>query len=167
MRTAALAASLCLIAGGAFAQAAPAAPPAPLGPPRTFAGYSQPAIGAADCHMVSSAQAQCLIPAMTAGRYLIEGSGTSTFAAAGATQTLVIQIGATRCAAVQNKAAWTAGARTFKVDCVASVLTDRPLIVTVGYGDEHATKDPRGPTLTFRPLPWDGVLSAAGFVPKQ
>jgi len=167
MRTAALAASLCLIAGGVLAQAAPAAAPAPLGPPRAFAGYSQPAIGAAGCHMVSAAQAQCVIPAMTAGRYLIEGSGTSTFAAAGATQTLVVQIGGQRCAAVQNKAPWTSGARTFKVDCVVSVLTDRPLIVAVGYGDEHATKDPRGPSLTLRPLPWEGVLSAAPFVPRQ
>jgi hypothetical protein len=167
MRTAALAASFCLIAGGALAQAAPAAAPPPLGPPRAFAGYSQPAIGAAACRMVTPAQAQCVVPAMTAGRYLLDASGTSTWTAAGATQTLVIQIGGTRCAAVQDKAPWTSGARTFKVDCVVTLLTDRPLIAAVGYGDEHATKDPRGPSLTFRPLPWEGVLSAAAFVPKQ
>ncbi|HEY5106025.1 MAG TPA: hypothetical protein VII73_04530 [Caulobacteraceae bacterium] len=172
MRKAAMAAVLlAATAGGALAQTpSPPPPPAqtiPLGPPRAFPGYSQPQITAASCRAINSAETQCTIPAMTAGRYLIEAAGTSTWAAADPVQALGIQVGPTPCGRAQDKQAWTKGPRTFRMDCVVSVLTDRPLTVFAVYQDSHATKDPRGPSLTFRQLPWDGLLAAAPFVPKQ
>jgi hypothetical protein len=167
MRMAVLAAGLSLMAGAAAAQpAAPAAPPPiPLGPPRAFSGYSQPEVP--PCRMVSDSQTQCTIPAGTMGRYLIEASGTSTWAAADAAQAMGIVVGVTPCGRAQDKAPWTKGPRTFRFACVATVLTDRPLNVFAVYQDTHATKDPRGPTVTFKPLPWDGVLGVTPFVPKQ
>ncbi len=169
MRVAAVAVVLLASAAGAASAQTPP-PPAqtlPLGPPRAFVGYSQPMITAASCRAISAAETRCTIPAMTAGRYLIEAAGTSTWAAADPVQALGIQIGPTPCGRAQDKQTWTKGPRTFRMDCVASVLTDRPLTVFAVYGDSHATKDPRGPSLTFRQLPWDGLLAAAPFVPKQ
>ncbi|HEY5070780.1 MAG TPA: hypothetical protein VII63_02000 [Caulobacteraceae bacterium] len=161
MRLFALATALALAAGAALAQGAPTALP------RAFAGYAQPAIGAAACRMVSAAETQCLVPAMTAGRYLIEASGTSTSQAADARQGLAIEVGAAPCGTARpaNPAPWPSGPRTFKVDCEVTLLTDRPLTVRAIYADFHAVKDPKGPTLTMRALPWAGVMDARMFAP--
>jgi hypothetical protein len=136
--------------------------------PRAFAGYSQPAITASMCKVVSPAQAQCLVPAMTAGRYLIEASGTSTAQDGQARQALEIAVGDTVCgiASPANPAPWSSGARTFRVDCEVTLLTDAPVVVRVVYTDAHAVKDPVGPTLSLRPLSWQGVLGARMFPPQ-
>ena len=154
----------------ASAHAAPtAAPvPAPLTPlPRAFAGYAQPQIPATACQVISAAEARCSIPAMTAGPYLIEATATSTATAADATQAMEIDVGGGRCGVGRNTAAWSSGARSFTFGCQVTVLADSPLSVRVLYGDKSATKDPRGPQVVIRPLPWNGVLSAVPFAPKQ
>jgi hypothetical protein len=136
--------------------------------PRAFAGYSQPAITASMCKVVNPAQTQCLVPAMTAGRYLIEAAGTSTAQDGKARQALEIAVGDTVCglASPANPAPWSSGARTFRVDCEVTLLTDAPVVVRVIYTDAHAVKDPVGPTLSMRPLSWQGVLGARMFPPQ-
>jgi len=152
-------------------QAVTAAPPAPLGPPRAYQGYTQPDIGATACRVMSPAQTVCTLPPMTAGRYLIEASGTSTAQGAGATQKIVIALGSQSCGVAERKptaaAPWTAGPKTIKLQCEVEVLTDRPLQISALYGDAKAVKAPAGPTLTVKRLPWDGVLSSRAINPPQ
>lgn len=151
---------------------AAAVPAPPLGPPRGFVGYTQPDIGASACRVVSPTQTTCTIPAMTAGRYLIEASGTSTSTAAGSVQRIAIVIGSTNCGQAERKptatAPWAVGAaKTLKLQCEVEVLSDRPLAVTAVYADDKATKAATGPTLTVKRLPWDGVLSTRVAAPPQ
>ena len=173
MRVTIMGAALVLLAGAA--QAAPAetgggAQLPPLGPPSAFSGYNQPDITPGLCKKVNESSSQCVIPAMTAGRYYIEASGTSTAAALGAAQQLEIVIGDTQCPIGTRgvDATWKTGTpRTFKFGCVTTIITDRPLTVQVGYRDEKATKDPKGPTLSIRRLPWGGVMTVTQFIPAQ
>ncbi|HEX7758404.1 MAG TPA: hypothetical protein VF459_02800 [Caulobacteraceae bacterium] len=162
MRLLALASALFLI-DGAAAVAQPAPPPLP----KAFAEYGQPDITPGLCKTVSPAEVQCIIPAMTAGQYLIEATGTSTSQGADAKQALQITIGAVPCGSGHNTAPWPSGARTFRLNCSVSVLTDRPLVVRVLYQDVNATKDPNGPQLSIRRQPWEGVLNSRIFVPQQ
>ncbi|MFZ5669631.1 MAG: hypothetical protein ACOY4K_09055 [Pseudomonadota bacterium] len=146
--------------------APPPAPPAPLGPPRAFQGYSQPDIGAAYCRVVNPGQTTCNLPAMTAGRYLVKASGTSTSTAAGATQTLAIVVGNRICGPAERKptaqAPWPAGqTKTIRLNCEILVLTDRPLAVSAVYVDGKANKAAAGPTLTLERMPWEGVLDVS------
>jgi hypothetical protein len=161
MRSLIFGAALSLVGGAVLAQAAPA------GLPRAFAGYSQPTIPASACKVVSAAETQCQIPAMTAGRYVIEASGTSTSQGADARQGMAIEVGATPCGTARpaNPAPWPSGARTFKVDCEVTLLTDRPVTISAVYADFHAVKDPKGPTLSIRSLPWTGVITTKMFAP--
>jgi hypothetical protein len=142
-----------LVTGPVLAQA-----PAPSAPMPGFPGYGHPAIGPADCRVLNPNQAQCVIPAKTAGRYLVDASGTSTATAAGALQEIIIGGRTWQCAQATNHAAWSSGSRTFHVQCVINVLTDEPLAVNMLYRDSNATKDPKGPVLTIATIPWNGIL---------
>jgi hypothetical protein len=123
-----------------------------------FPGFGHPAIGPDGCKVINPSQAQCVIPARTAGRYVIDAAGTSTATAAGAVQSIVIGGPTWQCAQATNKAPWATGARTFRVECVVNVLTDQPLAVNVLYRDANAAKDPKGPVLTVTPIAWNGVV---------
>jgi hypothetical protein len=152
--------------------AAPAVPAEPLGPPRAFVGYTQPDIGASACRMINPGQTACTIPGMTAGRYLIEASGTSTANTAGALQKLTIIVGSTGCGTADRRPTptnpWPAGtAKTIRLQCEVEILTDRPLTVTAVYADDKATRSGTGPTLVVKRLAWDGVLSVRVGSPKQ
>ena len=158
------AASLALIfallsAPAAWSQAGPL--------PRAFAGYAQNTVPADACRAVTAAEVRCEIPAMTAGRYLIEAAGTSSAPGAGANQAIEIDIGGRQCGGGRNASPWKSGARTFRVDCEAILLADTATSVRVVYADAQATKDPKGPIVTIRPLPWAGVLAARPFAPPQ
>jgi hypothetical protein len=148
-----------------LANAATATPVGPL--PRAFTGYNQPTIPATACRSLGPTEAKCVIPAMTAGRYLIEATGTSTSQGADAIQALEIDIGGRQCGVGKNAAPWPSGARIFRLNCEVSLLSDSPVVVRVVYADAKAVKDPRGPTLAIQPLPWNGVLFSQPFVPKQ
>jgi hypothetical protein len=167
---AALAVAATALAGAAAAQPA-AAPTVPLGPPRAFSEYNQPDITPGLCRNINANVSQCTIPAGTAGRYVIHAAGTSSAPRAGAKQALQILIGdaamARPCATATNSNAWTSGARTFRLDCAVTLLTDRSLTVFVRYADENATKDPAGPTISVQRLPWDGILDMQYSVPNQ
>jgi hypothetical protein len=149
------------------APAAPAAPvaPAPAVPPRAFQGYFQPDIGASACAKVNAGQTNCTIPAMTAGRYVVEASGTSTATAAGATQRLAIALNGQSCGGLVERkptaqSPWPVGqSKTLRALCEIEVLTDRPIVVSAIYVDEKATRAPAGPTLVVKRVPWDGILS--------
>lgn len=161
-------ATLTPVASRPSAQAAVAAAAIAIGPlPRAFAGYGQPTIPTTACRSLGPTEAQCVIPAMTAGRYLIEATGTSTSQGADAVQALEIDIGGRQCGVGKNAAPWPSGARTFRLNCEVSVLSDAPVVVRVIYADAKADKDPKGPSLAVRPLPWNGVLASQPFVPKQ
>ncbi len=140
-------------AGSALAQT-----PASSGAMPGFPGYGHPAIGPADCRVLSPSQAQCVIPARTAGRYVVDAAGTSTATGAGAVQAIIIGGRTWTCAQAVNRAPWASGPRTFHVQCMVTVLTDEPLTVTTLYRDEKATKDPKGPVLTVQPVAWNGVI---------
>jgi hypothetical protein len=153
----------------------PALPPLPLGPPRAFAGYTQPEIGAAACRVVSQTRTVCTIPAMTAGRYRITAVGSATATAAalapaakgeGAAQALQVDIGQRVCGRADRRATkesvWTTGAQSLMAVCEVTILTDRALDIAAVTGVANAAPDPKGPTLKVERLPWDGVL-ASGF----
>jgi hypothetical protein len=172
MRTLVTAAAMSLFAiGAAHAQTGRAAdngPPPSL--PKIFqaAGYSQPDITPGLCQNLSPTKTQCTIPQMTAGDYLIQASGTSTAASDGAVQAIDIRLGNAECNRGQSKNTgegskpWTSGPQTIRIACVIQVVSDDALTITTNYTDEKATKDPRGPTLSLRRLPWNPYLSAAG-----
>ncbi|MGH6972379.1 MAG: hypothetical protein ACREEQ_12300, partial [Caulobacteraceae bacterium] len=115
-------------------------------------------------HTVSASETQCVIPAMTAGRYFARASGASTASAAAAVQQLTIAAGEESCVSTRNpdpKAPWAVGTRrAFYAGCLFTVVSDAPVTVTAVYLDAKATKDPKGPTLTVTPAPWGGVLGA-------
>lgn len=156
MRLLAFATAASLICGAAAAQ------PAPPSVPRAFSDYGQPDITPGLCKNISPTQTQCTIPAMTAGRYLIEGAGTSTATAADAQQAIQVAVGDTVFPkATSSKVAWVVGKpKTLTFSGVVTIITDKAMIVTVAYGDAKATKDPKGPTLAIRRLPWSGVFDA-------
>jgi hypothetical protein len=162
-----------LLAAGA-AQAAPPTPPGPPPvPPKVFqqAGYSEPEIGAAACKVVNAGETQCVAPAMTAGVYLVQATGTSTAQAVDAAQQITIVAGDQSCSSTRTadpKAPWAVGSkRTFASGCVFTIVTDRPLALTVVYLDAKAVKDPAGPTITVTREPWAGVLNALPVSVKQ
>jgi hypothetical protein len=152
------------------AAAAPAVPAAPPTPPKVFLdeGYSQPDITPGYCKNLDPARTACTIPAMTAGSYYVEAMGTSTATAEGAAQQLTIVAGDQSCTStrgVDAKAPWVIGAaRTLRGGCLFTFVTDVPVNIVVGYADNKATKDAKGPFISVRHTPWAGVLSA---VPVQ
>jgi hypothetical protein len=150
-------------AAAALAQST-AAPPAL---PKLLSAYSQPEITPGLCRNVNPGQTDCIIPAMSAGHYIIHAAGTSTSQGADAKQQLVIVAGTRVCGNATNTNAWPTGARTFKLDCDVTVITDKPLTLSVRYGDFHATKDPKGPLMSVERAGWEGVLDARVTVPKQ
>lgn len=149
------------------AQPAPPPPVVPL--PRALTGYAHPDITAANCRVETQIKAVCTIPAMTAGRYVITASGTSTATADGAGQAVVLLVGGRPCGRADRRGTpqspWRSGAKTLTVACDVMILTDRPIEVVVTYADDKATRDPRGPTLKIDRAPWDGVMSAQFYVP--
>jgi hypothetical protein len=161
--------------GAASAQpapgAAPAAPPAsPVGPPRAFTGYTQPDITPGLCRTVSPQVAECTIPQNTAGRYVIEAQGTSSAPKPNAKQQISIYLfdGAYgRLCGQTQPVAWTTGARTIKLNCLVTIVTDRPILVRVTYADENATRDPAGPKMIIRRLNWDGIVEMSASAPQQ
>ncbi|HZZ88415.1 MAG TPA: hypothetical protein VFE13_08770 [Caulobacteraceae bacterium] len=166
--TAALLFATLLFAGAATAAPTPApAPGAPIGPPKVFraAGYSQPDIGPAQCKVVNASEVQCVVPAMTAGAYLVRAAASSTAQAADAAQQLTIVAGDQSCTSTRSpdaKAPWAVGsARTFQSACVFRFLTDTPLTIAVIYLDAKAAKDPKGPQVTIARASWTGVLGSA------
>jgi hypothetical protein len=176
------------------AKPAPAATPAPAAapqaaaapvvdvPPRGFPAYAHPDVTPTMCKMVNASQAQCVIPAMTAGRYLVEAAGTSTANPVtpptppakgappakpqGPVQALTIVTGDKVCGQARTNEPWT-GVHTLKLNCELMIVADTPFVITVVYGDANATKDPRGPSLLVHRLPWDGVVSSQAFLPQQ
>jgi hypothetical protein len=128
------------------------------------AGYSEPDITPGYCRNIDVSHTQCTIPAMTAGRYIIAASGSSTATAANAVQQIIIGVGNQACStSTRNpdpKAPWAIGTkRTFIAACVVTVVTDTPLTVTAVYGDTRATKDPKGPVLSVNRQPWPGFVN--------
>jgi len=171
-RSLVIGALMALACGAAVAQPAPAPSgpaPSPVGPPRAFTGYSQPDITPGLCRNVSQQVTECVIPQATAGRYLIEAQGTSTAPKPNAKQQLSIYLfdGAFgRICGQTQPATWTTGPRTQKLNCMVTLLTDRPITVRVTYADENATRDPAGPRLTIRRLNWDGIVEMSASVPQ-
>lgn len=162
----------CLLAlAGVPAAAQHAAAPVPAQPlaplPRAFAGYAQPEIPPSACRVVSAAETRCTMPPMTAGRYLVEAIGTATAQGVGARQQMEIVVGDQLCGVGRDLAAWSSGTRSFRFDCLAAVLTDKPLEVRAIYIPTNAAKDAKGPRLVVRPLGWNGVLSTLPFAPSH
>ena len=187
MRIKVIAASLTLLAFNfAAAEAAPtpgedAAQPAasapPVGPPRVFqeAGYAQHEITPGLCQVIGPKEAQCEIPAMTAGRYFIVATGTSTATGDGAVQAIQIRLDGAGmqqpCASAQSQTPkdgkpWTSGQRTISVGCVVQLISDNRVMVKALYADQHATTSDKGPGLFFQKLAWNPVWTATA-VPVQ
>jgi hypothetical protein len=162
-----VACALLALAGGAGAQTPPRPAPPAAGPPRVFAGYAQPAVPPSACRVVNAGEVDCQFPGMIIGRYVIETAGTSTAQGAGASHALQILVADQVCGAGRSTDAWSSGARTLRLDCAITLLSDQPVAARVLYVDDKATKDPKGPVVTIRPLAWNGVLSAVVFAPKQ
>jgi hypothetical protein len=174
-------ASVALSAGPAHAaesrhtRAEPAGDPAPPGPPPApphvflAAGYSQPDITPGLCETRGPKETRCVIPEMTAGRYVIVASGSSTATEEGAAQAIDIRLvsgGEEQiCARAQTNTAkggkpWSAGARTIRVACIVQIISDDKLVVRATYADSHATPDGKGPVLAFRKVAWSPIWNA-------
>ncbi len=158
IRMIALAGSL-LLAGAAGAQTTTApAKPAPLPPlPKLYAGYLQPELS---CAMVKANETKCTIPAMTAGRYLVEATlGGPSKGAATSKQLLQIVVGNEACARTRPVEV----AKTPALGCVVDLLTDSPSAITVRLaGDKDVVPDARGLKVTVVRLPWNGVVQSKG-----
>ena len=148
-----------LAATGAGAQTPagvqPAAP-ANFTLPRAYQGYAQPEI--TQCTTTGALKRECVVPAMTAGRYLIVAAANATSTGANATQSLMISLNGQPCAAI-SPAAFT-GKRGLRAACQASFLTDQPLTIAATYSVENGTADAGGPQLVLRRAPWNGVVEA-------
>jgi hypothetical protein len=173
MRLLATAAALSILAAGAV-QAQDASAPAPVAPPKLFldSGYGQHDVTPGMCKNVSAQITQCTIPAMTVGQYLVQVTGASTAQATDAAQQITVRAGDRVCRGSSQATAnapWAVGAaRTYRFGCMITVVTDQPLTVLAVYADYHATKDPKGPTLSLRREPWNGAISAdAVELPQQ
>jgi len=164
MRSSILAVAAALFITDAAAAATPAAAQ-PSALPRLFsaAGYSQPDVGAAACKAVNASEAQCAVPAMTGGRYLVKVAATSTAQAPDAAQQLSILAGDQVCTATRSpdaRAPWAVGTkRTFYAACLFTILTDTPIAITAVYIDAKATKDSVGPQITVTRQPWSGAMT--------
>ena len=71
-----LLASLAAVSAAAAQDAAPAAAADTL--PKAYSDYTHPDISADACKVIDATTIECVIPAMTAGRYQIIAAGTST-----------------------------------------------------------------------------------------
>ena len=153
--------------------------------PKGFEGYAHPEVTPAMCRVINTAQSQCVLPAMTAGRYEVDvvGVSTATLPASpapaapakpgaapakpqGAAQALTIVAGDRICGRAESPQ-WTTGVHALRFSCEIAIMSDAPFPITVVYADVNATMDPRGPGISVRRLPWDGVLSTRPFVPQQ
>lgn len=156
--------------GSTSAAAGEAPGPAPA-LPRLFqaAGYSQPDITPGLCEIVGPKETRCVIPEMTAGRYVIVAAGTSTATGEGAAQAIDIRLDGGGEEQVCAKAVtqtpktakpWTEGARTIRVACVVQIISDDKVVVRATYADSHATTEQKGPTLAFQRVRWSPIWSA-------
>src|SRR6202012_1462942 len=95
---------------------------------------------------VNAGETQCVVPAMTAGVYLVRAAATSTATGVDAAQQLTIVAGSQSCTsthAPDPKAPWAVGTkRTFYSGCVFTIVTDAPVAITAVYLDAKATRDP-------------------------
>ena len=153
-------ASLALTASGVLAQTpARTAAAADFSLPRAYAGYAQPEI--TQCATTGALRSECVVPAMTAGRYVILARAGATSTGADATQTLTISIGGEACAALKS-AAFTGKKGLPPLVCQVTFLTDSPLTIAAAFGVENATPDPAGPRLVVRRVRWNGVVESRG-----
>ena len=153
--------SLTLASTASMAQT-PAPTPAYFPLPHAYSGYAQPEI--TNCTTVGALRRDCVVPAMTAGRYAIIAVDGATATGANATQTLSISLGGAPCA-VTNAVPFTAN-QGLEVGCEVTLLADQPITVTATYAVQNGTPEPAGPKLVFRRQPWTGVIAARPFVPK-
>jgi hypothetical protein len=175
MRSFALAAAALLASAGAASAQTPQASAPAVVLPHLFiqAGYYQPQISPAMCVAIDAGQTKCTLPAMTAGRYYAEASDDSTATADGAAQRIVIVAGNDDrvCQATRSsdpKAPWAVGARqSLKAGCLITVVSDGPMDIRAIYADAKATRDPKGPSLTLRPVPWTGAMDVVAIPLKQ
>ncbi|HEY1560113.1 MAG TPA: hypothetical protein VGF71_04400 [Caulobacteraceae bacterium] len=159
MRHSLLIAVLTLASANATAKTSPETPAAPAPViilPHAYSGYSEPEI--ADCQTPTPLMRQCTVPAMTAGRYLIEVVGDASANGAGATQSLQIRLGGAPCATT-NPAPFT-GKAGLHVGCEVTFLTDKPIVVSAVYAVQNGAPDPKGPRMAFHRLPWNGIVQA-------
>jgi hypothetical protein len=147
---------LLLAAAGAFGEpsAKPAAAEQDFSLPRAYLGYSQPEIK--QCAAKGPLESACVIPPMTAGRYLILARGAATSTGANATQAIEIAVNGQACAA-SNAAPFT-GKKAVTVACAVSLLMDKQATVTAVYKVVNGSPEPTGPALELRRVPWNGIV---------
>jgi hypothetical protein len=147
---------LFLPATGAVGEpsAKPAAAEQDFSLPRAYLGYSQPEIK--QCSSKGPLESACVIPPMTAGRYLILARGAATSTGANATQAIEIALNGQACAA--TSATPFTGKKALSVACAVSLLMDKQATVTAVYKVVNGSPEPRGPDLELRRVPWNGIV---------
>lgn len=162
---------LAAAAGASPAKAQTAAPAAV--PPATPAwlsglpGYKHPEVTTSACKLVNSGRRDCVIPGMTAGRYLIRASGASMPVGAAPRQQLTIVVDNRNCAQAFDATVWTGKVRTITTTCEITILSDLPTVVSIVYADLQALKAAGGPEVTFQRLRWSGVLQMREVPPPR
>ncbi|HLI67151.1 MAG TPA: hypothetical protein VKU90_12365 [Caulobacteraceae bacterium] len=137
-----------------------AAPPAAsFTVPRAYAGYAQPEI--TQCTTTGDSRRECIVPAMTAGRYLIVARDNATSTGADATQQMQISLNGQPCQTIKSQP-FTGKKALPAIVCEVTFLTDAPITITATFTTEHATADPGGPKLVIRRVPWNGIIDARG-----
>ena len=151
-----LAAALIIAPAAALAQPSPPGAAQSFNLPHAYAGYSQPEI--TKCTTTGALKRECVVPAMTAGRYLVVAAAAATSTGSNATQALSISLGAQPCVSI-NPVAFT-GKRALKAACAVNLLTDQPINIAANYVVQNATPDAPGPQLILRRIPWTGVVES-------
>jgi hypothetical protein len=127
-------------------------------PLRGLQQYRHPAIPASACRLVNAGRKDCVIPAMTAGRYLIQATGSSMSMGPKARQQLTIIVANRACAKIANFTPWTGTTRGVTATCEVSILSDEPVVISIVYADSQALKVASGPAVIIERGRWNGVL---------
>lgn len=121
-------------------------------------GYRHPEIPISTCKLVNAGRRDCVIPAMTAGRYVIKAAGSSMPIGAKPRQQLTIVVDNRNCSQAFDASSWSGSTRTIRTMCEITVLSDAPTLISIVYADLQALKTATGPEVTIERLRWSGVM---------
>lgn len=128
--------------------------------PHAYEGYAQPEIS--ECSTDGALRRTCVVPAMTAGRYVVIAAGAANATGPNATQTLAILLNGQPC--IATRPAPFTGKKGLNIACEVNFLTDKPFPVSAVYAVQNGEPDKAGPQLVLRRQPWNGVVDARGVV---
>lgn len=139
--------------------------PAPVVSLSGLPGYRHPEVPTSTCKLVNAGRRDCVIPGMTAGRYVIEAAGSSMPIGAKPRQQLTIIVDNQKCSQAFDASSWSGATRTIRTTCEITVLSDTPTVISIVYADLQALKAATGPEVSIQRLRWSGVMQMREVTP--